>query len=73
MRVGGFDMAGQFQSTLPVGERQYGVDAGDIEALFQSTLPVGERRASNIFCRLRNYFNPRSPWGSDYSVHPGYS
>jgi len=54
----------EFQSTLPVGGATIPQTALTASGLFQSTLPVGG--ATRPFLRhrrIKNNFNPRSPWG----------
>ena len=56
---------GEFQSTLPYGERRRTVERINQKMKFQSTLPYGERRISFAIKALRACFNPRSRMGSD--------
>ena len=56
----------RFQSTLPRGERRYGLDGYTVANVFQSTLPRGERPLQRYERRAIRYFNPRSHEGSDH-------
>ena len=55
----------EFQSTLPRGERRFGIILVIVCSIFQSTLPRGERpRSMTCSCGFW-HFNPRSRVGSD--------
>ena len=58
---------GQFQSTLPQGERQSKYDERIISRLFQSTLPQGERPGGQSVTRIGMTFQSTLPQGERQS------
>ena len=61
---------GEFQFTLPHGERPETPAGCDVWTAFQFTLPHGERRDPPSSAYRRDCFNSRSRMGSDWSVGP---